>query len=380
MSAKRTFLVSLTLVLCVTACVQAQLPAGWSSGDVGGPAAAGSAQYDAATQTWTIQGDGTGIRERSDQFHYVYKPMNGNGEMVMRVVSIEPAVDEWAMAGVMIRVFLDPASPYVFMGLTVNGPDMDHGLTYWGRALPGTAADHESSDATAPPYWVKISRTGDTFAGYHSPDGVTWTEQWSEDAPGVPPNLYIGMAVTSDVAGTPVTAVFDNGPTTASEPDPADGATDIIAPLLQWSAGVTAAFHDVYFGTNPNPGPDEYIGRQPAAQLIYFHGAGLEPGTTYYWRIDEIAADETIYTGDVWSFTARPATACSPNPWDGGKGVDCQADLTWGRRRCHIARCVLRHGPGRRGCQRSQHLQGQPGPQDLRPRHARRRHDLLLEN
>jgi len=29
----------------------------------------------------------------------------------------------------------------------------------------------------------------------------------------------------------------------------------------------------------------------------------LEEGTSYYWRVDEVWADDTVITGDVWSFT-----------------------------------------------------------------------------
>jgi hypothetical protein len=116
----------------------------------------------------------------------------------------------------------------------------------------------------------------------------------------------------------------------AEKPNPPNGATGITSPLLQWKAGDTAAYHDVYFGTNPNPGPAEYKGRQGVNTTLYYHVAGLTPGTTYYWRIDEIEADETtIYTGDVWSFTAPTLTAWRPSPADGAEGVFTDVTLRW---------------------------------------------------
>ena len=30
---------------------------------------------------------------------------------------------------------------------------------------------------------------------------------------------------------------------------------------------------------------------------------GVEPGQTYYWRIDEVNTDATISKGKIWSFT-----------------------------------------------------------------------------
>jgi hypothetical protein len=323
--------VSLLFVVAVLATpLFAQLPAGWTSSGIGNPAAAGSAQYNTTTEAWTIRGDGTGIRGTADQFHFVYKTLNGDGEMVARVVSLDGPLSDWSMAGVMIRVLLIPGSPYIFMGVSANTDTRDHGITMWGREALNGLADHESTGATGAPCWVKVKRTGDTFAAYSSFDGKEWTERYSTTAAGIPKSTYIGYAVTSDAGGKLVTAVFDRGPAEASSPEPRDGAQNVAAPLFRWTAGINAAAHDVYLGTNPTPGPAEYIARLPGTQTVYFHTPGLEPGTTYYWRIDEVGADgTTIYTGDVWHFTSAPATAYAPQPWDGLDGVDVETDLAW---------------------------------------------------
>jgi hypothetical protein len=116
----------------------------------------------------------------------------------------------------------------------------------------------------------------------------------------------------------------------ATNPKPADGATGVTLPLLQWTPGATAVWHDVYIGTNPQPGQAEFVGRQILATSIYFYAAGLKPGTTYYWRIDEIEADKTtIHTGDVWNFTTLDVTAGNPTPADGATDVNLPVRLTW---------------------------------------------------
>jgi hypothetical protein len=53
------------------------------------------------------------------------------------------------------------------------------------------------------------------------------------------------------------------------------------------------------------------------------------PGTRYYWRIDEVAADGTVYAGDVWSFIVPPKTAYEPQPADDTKFVSPDVTLSW---------------------------------------------------
>jgi hypothetical protein len=88
-----------------------------------------------------------------------------------------------------------------------------------------------------------------------------------------------------------------NPPAQASNPSPADTATDV-SPYadLSWTAGSGATSHDVYFGTS-SPGSSQ--GNQTETT---FDPGTMDPNTTYYWRIDEINTVGTT-TGAVWSFT-----------------------------------------------------------------------------
>ncbi|MBP7053160.1 MAG: LamG domain-containing protein [Phycisphaerae bacterium] len=115
----------------------------------------------------------------------------------------------------------------------------------------------------------------------------------------------------------------------ASKPNPADGAVGVATPLLQWTKGDTATRHDVYLGTDPNLTEANRVGNR-LTTTFYYHAAGLTPGATYYWRVDEIDKDGvTIYPGDVWSFVMQDVTAYYPNPADGARDVSPTPTLTW---------------------------------------------------
>ena len=114
----------------------------------------------------------------------------------------------------------------------------------------------------------------------------------------------------------------------AQSPDPADGATGVVMPLMKWVKGDNAVFHDLYFGTSPELTAADLMGPHMTYEL-YFYPMGATPGTTYYWRVDEIKADGTVTKGDVWSFTIAANTAYNPNPRNGDKWIDPNTTLTW---------------------------------------------------
>ncbi|MFB0554129.1 MAG: LamG-like jellyroll fold domain-containing protein [Phycisphaerae bacterium] len=103
---------------------------------------------------------------------------------------------------------------------------------------------------------------------------------------------------------------------------------------LSWFPGDGVASHDVYFGENFDDVNDGTGGTFQGNQTTTYFVVGsarfpcLIPGTTYYWRIDEVDPTNT-YKGDVWSFTVPLKTAYDPYPPDGAKFVDPNVPLCW---------------------------------------------------
>jgi hypothetical protein len=100
----------------------------------------------------------------------------------------------------------------------------------------------------------------------------------------------------------------------AFSPTPPDGATLVDTPVvLSWMPGFGAQLHTVYFGDNFD-GVNNAAGGLPRSTPSFTPGP-LEPGKTYYWRVDEFDV-VAWHKGDVWSFT----TARTGGEWtyDGG--------------------------------------------------------------
>jgi len=134
---------------------------------------------------------------------------------------------------------------------------------------------------------------------------------------------------------------FIRKPGLAASPNPADGALHSDAWVnLSWRAGDFAVSHDVYVGDNfddVNDGTEgTFVGNQKGTFIVvgfpgFPYPDGLVPGTTYYWRIDEVneAEPNSPWKGDVWRFSIPPKTAYFPDPGDGAESVDVDVELSW---------------------------------------------------
>jgi hypothetical protein len=153
---------------------------------------------------------------------------------------------------------------------------------------------------------------------------------WGFEAAG---DLFVDEVRILDAAGG-IAAI-------ASNPDPADGAYHEDTWVnLSWKPGDLAVSHDVYLGNNfddVNDGvPETFQGNQTSTFIVTgFPGFpfpdGLVPGTTYYWRIDEVNDTEpnSPWKGEVWSFAIPPKTAYAPDPADSAESVEVDVTLSW---------------------------------------------------
>lgn len=251
-----------------------------------------------------------------------------------------------------------------------NGSDWSYQVRYgWGQGAPEPYMSFTFD--TSPRAWANVGKNLERYEWCHiacTHDGTTLkcylngeetdsvpmgqiadestpvnigTDGWGCDWIGAIDDVRIyNHALTEDeILGTMVGEVWPY----AYGPDPEDGALRADTWVsLGWKPGGLAVSHDVYIGEDfddvneATPESDSFRINQDLTFYIagfpgYAYPDGLVPGTTYYWRIDEVNDSEpnSPWKGDVWSFTVPPKTAYGPVPGDGAELVSVNERLTW---------------------------------------------------
>jgi len=203
------------------------LPAGQQAVDIGAPSIKGSTSYRKGV--YTIHAGGTDIWGTSDQFHFVYQQMTGDGEVIARVQSLNNS-NTWAKTGVMIRETLAADSRHA-LALVSAGK----GYAFQRRIDPAGISLNTAGSLGVPPGWVRLVRTGSRIDAYQSTNGTTWTPMGSDAIP-MADTVYVGIATTSHSASVATDAVVDsfkvtqtgtttNQPPTVAITSPTGGST-----------------------------------------------------------------------------------------------------------------------------------------------------------
>jgi hypothetical protein len=229
----------------------ASLPASWANSDVGTVGGQGSAG-STGTNAFKVVGAGTAVGGTSDQFHYLYQTLPGNGSITVRLDSLKSNdIDDNAEAGIMIRESLAANARYAFVNVE-PGRNGDTDLEY--RSSTGGGVTEVDGPDRRTPGWLRLTRTGTSFLAEASPDNVTWTAigtavtiSMSTTTP-----IYIGMAVSAIEPNlmtwanfSSVTTVGTNtAPTVATSasatPNPVTGTTTNLSVLGADDGGETA--------------------------------------------------------------------------------------------------------------------------------------------
>jgi len=187
------------------------LPSSWLDQDVGNVNGfTGSATYTGGT--FTVKGSGSGYYS-PDGFHFVYQSLTGDGSIVARVLGTQGSGAP--VTALLIRESLSPGAIQVVVTEYPNTSG------FYDRPTTGGSSSSQPGSFTAYPNWMKLTRTGNSFAAYVGPDGVNWTQIGTPVTLTMATNAYIGIAMAESY-GYLDTATFDNvSVSTAAAPAPA---------------------------------------------------------------------------------------------------------------------------------------------------------------
>jgi regulation of enolase protein 1 (concanavalin A-like superfamily) len=178
------------------------LPTAWLRQDIGNVGITGTSS--SIDDTFTLQGSGSDIWGTEDACSFVSQNLGGDCVITARLVSMSNT-DYWAKAGLMMRESNSAGAKNVSLLVT---PEAGGTRLQWRNSDQGSTSDHQLSESNAP-IWLRIVRSGDTFAGWQSNDGEIWTNIHAVTV-AMNPEVLVGLAVTSHNNGALNTAIFDN--------------------------------------------------------------------------------------------------------------------------------------------------------------------------
>ena len=230
-----------------------------------------------------------------------------------------------------------------------------HDMGWWGTHAPAPAANTwwylvYTYDGTAARVYVngvQESIRNPIALNTHSGNIIRVAAQADDTGAGVAAQFdFTGsIAVVRIHDGVLSPAAIQNnfryGRLKAWNPTPANGAVHPDTWVsLSWSPGGFAVSHDVYLSDDlaavDAGGAAAFRGNQASPYFVagfpgFPYPDGLVPGTTYYWRIDEVnnLHPDSPWRGSIWSFLVPPKKAYNPNPRNGAKFVPLDATLSW---------------------------------------------------
>lgn len=226
------------------------LPGNWVGANIGSTGTFGSECYTSATGNYSALGAGSLTTATTDGFRFVYATLSGNGSITAKVNSLTSTNNH--KAGVMIRESLSNNARSA-SSLIVRSSSAWRCQFLRRTSTGGTASSTQPNTTTTPPYWVRITRSGNTFTSHRSSNGTSWTQVGSATV-AMGNTTYIGLAVasgsTTSAAMASISNVSTTGPVTllaANDRDESASDLDIFV-----DEGAAKPNLEVY----PNPGTD----------------------------------------------------------------------------------------------------------------------------
>jgi regulation of enolase protein 1 (concanavalin A-like superfamily) len=174
----------------------------WFALDIG--AAKGPAYTKIKGNSISIEVNNLDIWTKKDSCRFVFRDVVGDFDFVAQLTEMTDVTD-WTKTGIMVRSTLWPSSRNLLFGLSGR-----RGVIRQRRAEDNADTTQERSrDDLKGPAWIKLTRRGSTFTGFHSRDGKTWTEVCSEQLE-FQNSAIVGLATSSWGTGKTFNVRYEN--------------------------------------------------------------------------------------------------------------------------------------------------------------------------
>jgi hypothetical protein len=232
----------------------ASLPAGWTNADIGTVAGTGAA-VSTGTGSWKAVSGGFDVFNNADGFNFTYRAVTADTTIVARIDTLE-VTDNAAKAGLMFRQDLTAGSKSVAVMMNAGG-GFGIDLRTRGAAGGGTAFQ-QLLGGVAAPYWLRLTRSGNSITAGYSSDGVNFSNA-TPVVVSLTGTFYVGLAVNSFSTTQLNTSTFSNV-----------------------SVGVTGASPAVATPASATPNP--VTGTTTNLSVLGADDGG-EPNLTYGWSV-----------------------------------------------------------------------------------------------
>jgi regulation of enolase protein 1 (concanavalin A-like superfamily) len=175
-----------------------------NSGDVGGPAIKGAAEFTASNGQYRITGSGSNIWAKQDQFQYVWREITGNFTVTATMRFLGQGA-EHRKAGIMVRQSLDTDATYA--DVVIHGSGMP-GLQWRSKQGEDTNGFDLPFDGPGT-FKIKLVRNGVRIYMFIGKDGAEAKEIAHTEVSFRNPVL-VGLAVCSHQADASDTVVFSD--------------------------------------------------------------------------------------------------------------------------------------------------------------------------
>jgi hypothetical protein len=167
-----------------------------------------------------INAGGADIWGVKDEFNFVYVQRTGDFDIATRIESLT-AANLYTKAGLMARENLTADCRHIYFQVFSDNNSRNNnngGYEFQYRQLKGgemKAIYPKDSKGTPefpvkyPNVWLRLQRVKNDFTGYYSTDGKTW-KTYTTYTLELPPDVYLGLAVTAHNTYHNATAKFRN--------------------------------------------------------------------------------------------------------------------------------------------------------------------------